>query len=216
MSHETAHGHAEPEGSRRYTAVAAIIHWLTVLAIFVLIGVGWKMVSIAEEMQNPLKMQLYNFHKSLGLTVLLLTLVRIVWRLGHKPPPLPDHMPAIQKLAAHGSHLGFYVLLIVLPLSGWIFTDSVGFPAPFWGLFEMPALYRWDETSKTVILFGFVRIRGVFADGVQAWHGMQATHRWIGYAMMALIVVHVGAALKHTFVDKDGLLLRMVPRFGGR
>lgn len=199
---------------RRYTAVAAVIHWLTVLAVFTLIGVGWKMVSIADEMENPLKMQLYNFHKSLGLTVLLLTLLRIAWRLGHKPPPLPAHMRPIERLAARLSHLGFYVLLVVLPLSGWIFTDSVGFPAPFWGLGEMPALYRWDEASKTATLFRVIPLRGVFADGVAAWKTMQASHRLIGYAMMALIVVHVAAALKHSFVDRDGLILRMVPRFG--
>jgi cytochrome b561 len=204
---------AEVSPDGRYTTVAAVIHWLTVLAIFVLIGVGWKMVSISAEMENPLKMRLYDFHKSLGLTVLLLTAIRIAWRLAHKPPPLPAHMTPIERLAAHLSHLGFYGFLIVLPLSGWIFTDSVGFAAPFWGI-EMPAIYVWDPETRTATLFGLLPLRGLFADGVQAWKAMQATHRLLGYAMMALIVVHIAAALKHTFVDKDGLLLRMVPRFG--
>jgi cytochrome b561 len=197
--------------SPRYTAVAAIIHWLIALAILVMIGVGWKMVGLEEH--DPLKMPLYNFHKSLGLSVLALTILRVIWRLGHKPPPLPSHMPAIQKFAAHASHAGLYVLLIALPLSGWIFTDSVGFPAPFWGLFEMPALYRWDEATRTVVLFGLIPIAG-FPDSTHAWHGMQRVHRWLGYALMALLALHVAAALKHTFVDRDGLLLRMVPRFG--
>jgi cytochrome b561 len=197
----------------RYTAVAAILHWLTVLAIFVLIAVGWWMTSIKDEAQHDFKMQLYTFHKSLGLTVLLLAVLRILWRLGHKPPPLPAHMPAIQKFAAEALHFGFYVMLIALPVSGWVFNDAVEFPLPFWGIGDLPDLYRWDDAAKTAIIFGFIPVRGVFADSVQAWQGMQAAHKWLGYLLMVMIVMHVGAALKHTFVDKDNLLLRMVPRF---
>jgi cytochrome b561 len=201
------------EPSYRYTAVAAILHWLTVLAIFVLIGMGWWMTRLGEP-QHDLKMALYTFHKSLGLTVLLLTVLRIVWRLTHKAPPLPAHMPVIQKAAAHLLHFGLYVMLLALPISGWVFNDAVQFPLPFWGIGDLPDLYRWDDATKTATIFGFIPIRGVFADSVQAWQGMQTAHRWLGYLLMAMIVAHVGAALKHTFVDKDNLLLRMVPRFG--
>ena len=140
-----------------------------------------------------------SLHRSLGMTILLLSLLRLGWRLTHKPPPLPPAMPGWEKLAARVSHAGFYVLLLVIPLVGWLIVSS----SPF-------------ADSVQTYLFGVVHWPHLpFFDGVAdrkaLSHNFAEVHEYLGFAMIGLIGLHVLAALKHHFVDDDSVLGHMIP-----
>ena len=129
-------------------------------------------------------------HKALGITVLALTIVRILWRLGHKPPPLPASTPAWQKLLSRIVHFLFYALLILLPLSGWVWMSAADRPIDFFGLATIPTIVAPNEGLADV---------------------MHDRHEVLGLAMLGLAVVHIVAALKHQFFDRNGLIGRMNP-----
>ena len=100
-----------------YTATAKLLHWLIALMIFGMLGFGFYMTGLDL---SPTKLELYSWHKWAGVTVFLLVLVRLAWRIGHRPPALPAHMPAIERLAAHAGHHLLYLLMLAIPLSGWL------------------------------------------------------------------------------------------------
>lgn len=170
----------------RYAPLAIALHWLMALAILGLIGVGTWMTGLKP---SPDKIAIYNWHKWVGLTVLALAAVRIVVRALHPPPPLPP-MPRWQAWAARTTHGGLYALMLAMPLTGWLQNSAAGFPLSWFGLFRVPALIPRDPAD-----FRF-------------W---QSVHEALAWAFVALILVHVGAALKHHCVDRDGLLARMLP-----
>lgn len=200
--------------SQRYTTVAIVLHWLIALSIIGLIIVGLWMSNAAEGLSDmapaerrafaPQLQTIFQLHKSLGLTVLALTLVRIVWRLTHRPPPLPA-MPGWQKAAALATHFGFYVLMLALPLSGWAYVSSgyneegEAFPVVtmWFGLFEVPHIPFIAEASD--------------AARIAIAETAYEAHELLAYGAIALILLHVGAALKHQFFDRDGTLSRMLP-----
>jgi cytochrome b561 len=199
----------------RYTSVAVILHWLIALSILGLIAAGWWMTQAAEGLRDlppaerramaPQVQAVYQMHKSMGLTVLILSLVRLGWRLANPPPPMPAAMPGWQKAAASLTHIGFYVLMIGLPLSGWAYVstgfteDGDPFPvATLWfGLFEVPHIpliaEAAEETRKALAAASF------------------QTHEALVYATVALLGLHIGAAIKHHVVGKDGVAARMIP-----
>jgi cytochrome b561 len=193
--------------AQRYTAVAVVLHWAIALSVLFMLPLGFAMHIRAEhgEASQPL-FAAYQLHKSIGLTILALTLVRLAWRLMHPPPPLPAHMPAWEKFAARATHWAFYALTIGLPLTGWLYvsagwsihTDtSLAVTTRWFGLFEMPPLFDLPRASADV--------RGDTAEAAFTAHWVLA------YVAIALAVLHVAAALKHHFFDRDETLAHMVP-----
>ncbi len=184
------HTHAQLESSR-YSTTAVWLHWLLALAIIGSLGVGLYMTSLPF---SPTRLKLFNWHKWAGMTILILSALRLLWRLTHRPPPdLP--MPAWQRLAAHGTHWALYVLFFAVPLVGWAYSSAAGFPIVLFGVLPLP---DWVPVNREL------------ADV------LKACHHYFAYAMAALIVAHIAAALKHHFVDRDGLLHRMRPRLNNR
>ena len=177
----------------RYHPVAMALHWIMALCIIFMIVLGLVMEDITPVAS---RFEWFQIHKSLGLTILLLSVLRLGWRLLHTAPPLPTHMSKLEKLAAHGGHWGLYVLMFAMPLSGWAMVSASGkYPTIFFGLFTVPHLPIPAEHAKT--------IGGIAHEG----HEITAVYLAIG-----LIVLHVLAALKHQFIDKDHLFARMMPR----
>lgn len=188
--------------SERYTSVAVALHWLiALLLIGQLIG-GFYMHDLPKE-RAELKFELYQWHKSFGVTILFLTLVRIAWRLTHRPPDLPAGMSAFEKIAARGVHLGFYALLLTMPLVGWAvvssspFADSV--QTYLFGVIHWPHLPFFESVAD----------RKAFS------HQIAEVHEYLAFGMIGLLGLHVAAALKHQFVNKDGVLGRMLPFLKG-
>ena len=134
---------------------------------------------------------LYFVHKSVGVTVLLLVLFRLAWRIRHPWPPLPDEMPSGQILLARVNHVLLYTMLIVMPVSGFVFTAAGGFPVPYLGLIELSGLLPKNK------------------DLSKAAEAVHLTAQWVIYALVAL---HVAGALYHLLVRKDGVFQRMLPR----
>lgn len=178
----------------RYSAVAIGLHWLIALMLIGLVVVGFVMGDL--ERSNPLKFQLYQLHKSFGITVLALSLLRLVWRLTHRTPPLPPESKRWEKALAHLTHFGFYALMIGLPLVGWlgVSTAPLKIPTVIFGLFTLPHL---------PFLQGIAGIS----------HDLFELHETLAYILIGLFLLHVGAALKHHFMLKNDIVLRMTPRF---
>ena len=173
--------------TQHYRAGAKWLHWLIALAVLGMLGVGLYMTGMRI---SPQKIQLYMTHKSIGLTVLALMLVRVVYRLKNPAPALPVDMPGWQKAASHISHVLLYLLLLVMPISGWLMNGASGFPMKYFGLVRVPDLVARNQ--ENLALF-------------------KAIHFYIAWTLIALIAVHVLAALKHHFIDRDSVLRRMLP-----
>ncbi|GAB4176456.1 MAG: cytochrome b [Thalassobaculales bacterium] len=170
----------------RYDPAVIALHWLTVLLVAAAAGLGLAMVPMEPSVE---KLQWYSWHKWVGTTVFGLTLLRLAWRwLVPAPPPLA--LPAWQRLAAAATHHLLYLLLLALPLTGWVMTSAYGFPVVYLGLWQIPDLVAPDNA-----------LGDRFA----------AIHRWLGYLMALLLALHAGAALKHHLMDRDATLARMVP-----
>ena len=179
----------------RYTATAKLLHWILALALIAAIGLGLYMVSLSF---SPQRLKLYNWHKWLGVSILALSLLRLGWRLANKPPALPAamaaKMPAWQHKAHHGTHHALYALFFLVPLLGWAYSSAAGFPIVFLGLLPLP---DWVPVSPALA------------------ETIKPLHQWSAYALAGLIVLHIAAALKHQLIDRDGLLLRMLPERRG-
>lgn len=170
----------------RYTRVAIWLHWLIATAVTTNIALAM----LSEGLPRATRTAAMNIHKPLGLVVLALSILLILWRIGHRAPPPPARTPAWQRPVSRIVHFLFYALLILLPLSGWIWFSAADRPIDFFGLFTVPALTGADEA---------------LADA------MHDRHETLGLAMLALVVLHVAAAFKHQFVDRTGLIGRMNP-----
>jgi len=170
----------------RYHPVSIALHWLLALMILGALGVGLYMVSLPF---SPTRLKLINWHKWLGMTILVLSAARLLWRLTHRPPADPP-MPAWQRTAAHGAHAALYLLFFAVPLVGWAYSSAAGFPIVWFGVLPLP---DWVSPSREL------------ADALKPWHG------WLAYTLAAVVALHVAAALKHHFINRDGLLNRMRP-----
>jgi cytochrome b561 len=171
----------------RYTPVAKALHWLMALLLFGLLALGFTMTDLPL---SPRKLQLYSWHKWAGVTVFLLVLVRLAWRATHRPPPLPDHMPKVMQFAAHGGHGLLYGLMIAIPLSGWLMSSAKGFQTVWFGVLPIPDLVNKNQELGNLL---------------------QTVHLSLNLLFVAVIVGHIGAALKHHFIDRDDVLTRMLP-----
>ena len=177
--------------SVRYTLPAIALHWLLAVGLIGLLAFGWYMVGLPF---SPAKLKYYNWHKWAGFTILLLSVLRLLWRLSHRPPELPARMtaamPRWQQTAHHGVHHLMYVLFFAVPLIGWAYSSASGYPLVWFGVWQLP---------------DFVPVSTELADAIKPWHRITA------YALAALIALHIAAALKHQLIDRDGLLRRMLP-----
>jgi cytochrome b561/polyisoprenoid-binding protein YceI len=193
--------------AQRYTSVAIVLHWGIAAAILFLFPLGLWMHERAEDGDISAEVfRAFQLHKSIGLTVLALSLVRLGWRLMNPPPPLPEHMPGWERLVSKTTHWVFYGLMIGIPLSGWLFVstgwslhDDAPLPVAthFFGLFQVPALFGLNQAD--------IELREDVAD--VAFNA----HAYLAFAAVGLAVLHVAAALKHHFFDKDEVLAHMIP-----
>ncbi len=174
-----------------YSRTAIALHWILAIALMAIFGVGLYMADLPF---SPQRLKLYNWHKWAGVTILLLSAVRVLWRLTHTPPALPVKvsatMPVWQQLAYHATHGALYALFFIVPLVGWAYTSAAGFPIVLFGVLPLPDFVTADKA---------------LAELIKPWHEITA------FAMAGLAALHIAAALKHHWVDRDGLLQRMVP-----
>lgn len=172
--------------SERYSRTAIVLHWLLALLIVGNFTLGWYMHDLPFSMA---RLKLFNWHKWAGVTILALSAARLLWRLTHRPPAdLP--MPTWQQRAAHAAHGALYILFFAVPLSGWAYSSAAGFPIVLFGVLPLP---------------DFVAADRAFSETIKPLHGALA------FTLATVVLLHIGAALKHHFVDRDGLLLRMLP-----
>ena len=170
----------------RYDTLQITLHWVTLILI---VWLAWLGLSMTDLPLSPDKVRTYALHKSLGLTVLGLTIIRLLWRgFARTPPAIPG--PRWQVLAAKAGHAGLYLLLIALPLSGWLYNSASNFPLQWFGQFNLPALVDADKATKA------------FA------HELHETLFWV---LMALVAVHALAALWHHYGQRNDTLRRMLP-----
>ena len=174
-------------------AVAIGLHWLLALAITATFGVGLYMHDLPF---SPLRLRLFNWHKWAGVTILLLSAARLLWRLAHRPPELPERvraaMPGWQRHAHRATNGLLYLLFFAVPLSGWAYTSAAGFPVVWFGALPLP---DWVPVNKAL------------ADAV-----LKPLHQTLAFALAALALLHVAAALKHQWIDRDGLFWRIWPQ----
>lgn len=175
----------------RYSTVAIVLHWLLGLSIFAMFAIGIYMSDLPF---SPLRLKLYNYHKWAGITFLILSVLRLLWRLVNRPPALPktiaQAMPSWQTKVYHATHYALYALFFAVPLIGWAYSSAAGFPIVLFGVLPLPDFMSVDKE---------------FAKQIKELHEISA------FALVGLALLHMGAAMKHHFIDKDGLVSRMLP-----
>lgn len=174
---------------QRYSRTAIFLHWLVALGLVGTFALGFYMEDLPL---SPNKLKLYSWHKWAGMTLFAIIVVRVAWRLSHQPPELPASTGPLAKLAAHAGHLLLYVLMLLIPLSGWLMSSAQGFPVVWFGVVPLPDLIPKDKALGDLL---------------------QTVHVVLNYTLLAAVVGHIAAALYHQHVKKDGLLQRMLPRF---
>jgi len=168
----------------RFGFMAILLHWIMAILIIALLILGLYMTTLPVGLQ---KLRLYGWHKELGVLALAFVIVRILWRISNITPKLD--LAKWEVIAARMTHFTFYLLMLALPLTGWMMSSAAGLPVSFFGLFVLPDLVSPNEALRIIF---------------------QETHEWLAYAMIALICLHVAAALKHHFINKDNILRRML------
>lgn len=174
---------------RAYGLVAQLFHWAIVVGIALQYTWAWR----ADQTDSiRTEYQLIVQHKSIGMTVLALAILRILWRLFNRPPALPDGMKRWERFAAAFTHWALYGAIMAMPITGWIYSSAAGYGAEFYGLLDIPDLVGTSEALESVF---------------------HEIHELLGIALLVLIGVHVAAALQHHFVKKDDVLKRMLPKW---
>ncbi|BBO19344.1 MAG: cytochrome b [Rhodocyclaceae bacterium] len=169
-----------------YGRTAIALHWLIALLIFCAFPLG---VYMHELPFSPGRLKLYSYHKWIGVTVFLLAIARVAWRIGHPAPP-PAGMPAWQRIASVATHHLLYVLILAVPVSGWLMSSAKGFQTVYLGMIPLPDLLAKDKELGDMLT---------------------TVHQILNFTMAALVITHVAAALKHYVVDRDEVLGRMIP-----
>ena len=181
----------------RYTRTAMVLHWLVAVLIVVNVLLGL----FADDLPDSVVRRAIDTHKSIGITVLGLALLRLLWRLAHRPPPLPASYARRERGLAHGAHIALYALIFALPISGWIhdsaYKNAAATPLLLFGVIPWPRL-GWIMAMPPAQKAAFH----------SQWF---AIHVWLGYALYALVALHVLGALKHQLFDRDKALARMLP-----
>lgn len=170
---------------QRYSGVAILFHWVVAALVIanLVIGVGHERIPALRAWMPA--------HKAIGVTVLALTLARVAWRLAHRPPALPATVPPVERRVAHAVHWTFYALLLLMPLSGWIMVSGPDHrrPLTWFGAFDIP----------------YLSLGATASDRAATAHGL------LGWLMLALVALHIAAALRHHFLLRDATLVRMAP-----
>ncbi len=175
---------------RNWGAVAKLFHWLMALLIVVNLGLGYWADSLDV---SPTKVEAFSWHKTIGLTVLLLAVLRLLWRFTNPTPRLPPAMAGWQRFLAHASHALWYLLMVAMPLSGWIIHSTTDPSLDLYGVFAVPDIVP----------------QGVDEARAERW--AKIAHYWMFVAICVLVAIHAAVALKHHFIDGDKVLLRMLP-----
>lgn len=170
-----------------YTRTAITLHWLVAILIVGTFGVGLYMHDLPL---SPMKLKIYSWHKWAGVTIFFLVVVRLAWRLGHRPPALPAGMPRWQQAVASGLHTLLYLFMAAIPVSGWLMSSAKGFQTVWFGVLPLPDLVGKDKELGDVL---------------------QTVHMGLNYGFALLVLIHVAAAIKHHLVDRDDTLVRMLP-----
>ncbi|MBN3752630.1 cytochrome b [Paraburkholderia sp. Tr-20389] len=185
----TSHAPSRSAGKpQRYSRTAIALHWLIALLMICGFYLGWIMTDIPGF--TPTKLKYVSWHKWIGVTVFALAVLRLIWRATHEAPSMPAAMPAWQKGAAHATHALLYVLMLAIPVTGYFFSSAAGVQVVYLGVLPLPTLIGPDQALKAVL---------------------RTAHIALNYTLLALFAMHVLAALKHQFVERDGLLARMIP-----
>lgn len=174
----------------RYTRTAIALHWLMAVLLFGAFPLG---VYMHELPLSPTKLQLYSYHKWIGITVLLAAAARLAWRMTH-PAPAMLGMPKWQVFLAHGIHQLLYLLLFAIPLSGWLMSSAMGFQTVYFGVLPLPDLVGKNKELGDLL---------------------KGLHEALNFTLLALVAAHVAGALKHHFVERDDTLRRMTFRYKG-
>ncbi|MDX7952393.1 cytochrome b [Lichenihabitans sp. Uapishka_5] len=177
-----------PASAGRYTAVAQVFHWLMAGLMFAVLPLAWVMINMPRTAET--REDVYTLHKSVGLTILALAVVRLAWRARHPAPPLPRSLSTWERVSSHVSHWLLYLILFGMPVSGYMISAAGGHPVTYFWLFTVPGLPRSDAVVQA----------GIWLHAV--------TGQWLVYA---LIVTHVLATAWHVAVRRDGILDRMMP-----
>jgi cytochrome b561 len=168
-----------------YTRTAVSLHWLIAALIICAFTFGWTMTDMDI---SPLKLKMFNWHKWVGITILALAMLRIVWRITHRAPAMVA-MPRWQRAAAHALHGVLYVLLLCMPLSGWIYSNATGYPIVYLSLWRLPDLVAKNKELAA------------------QW---KEVHETVGFVLLLCVIAHVLAALVHHFWHRDDTLRRML------
>lgn len=181
---------SSPQGASspalRYGGTAMAFHWILAILIMGTFFFGLYMTDLPF---SPARLKQFNWHKWAGITILALSALRLLWRLTHRPPALPP-MPAWQARASHALHGFLYVLFFATPLVGWAYSSATGFPVVYFGVLQLP-----DWVGKNAELADVLKL----------------VHHFLAYGLGTLVALHIAAALKHQWFDKDRLLDRMNP-----
>ena len=182
-------------GRTRYTSVAIALHWVIALGIVAMLAMGLAMTHV--KLTPFTQFKLYQLHKSIGITILLAAALRLLWRVTHRPPALPDGMPGWEKGAAEGTHLLLYGLMIGMPLVGWALVSAapLNIPTVLYGVIpwpHIPIFAQWHIKAQAAPVLARI-------------------HAYGGYALIGFLLLHAGAALRHHLVLRDDVLRRMIP-----
>lgn len=172
-------------GFNHFGVVAIFLHWIMAILLIALVGLGLYMVRIPISAE---KLKLYGWHKEFGILALMLVLVRLTWRLTNTTPSLMS-LPWWERYAARAAHWAFYVLMFLIPISGWLITSAAGLPVSFFGWFTLPNLVTANENQRLLFM---------------------EVHEWLAYALIVVFCMHVGGALKHYLINRDDIMQRMI------
>jgi cytochrome b561 len=175
----------------RYTPIALVLHWTMALVIIGLFCIGFYMADLPV---SPWRLKLYSWHKWAGVTAFLLVVLRLLWRAGHRPPEFPASMPQSMRTLAHAGHALLYLLMIAVPLSGWLMSSAKGFQTVYFGVLPIPNLIGKDKELGDLL---------------------KTVHGGLNLFFVVVVAGHFAVALKHHFVDRDDILTRMLPSRGG-
>ncbi len=170
----------------QFTVVSRILHWLTAILVFSGLLIGFFMVNSVADYETLLMI-----HKSIGATVLVVMVIRVINRIRHHPPALPDSVGRVERLIVFGSEMAMYALLLAQPLVGWAMVSAAGRP---------------------VVVFGSVHLPGIAPVNLTVFSALRETHSVLAYLLVAVIAAHVSAVLLHSIALGDGMLRRMTVR----
>src|SRR3984893_826820 len=177
----------DASATTRYTPVAQAFHWIIAALVVTQFTLAWMAYDLPLGLH---KLALLARHKSFGMTILMLAILRLLWRLMNRPPALPDHMSTLERKLARATHIAFYVLLFAMPMTGWLMSSAKNYSVSWFGLFTWPNLIGKNEAA-----FDFLR----------------STHDTLAAILLTIAILHILAALKHHFWNRDDVLLRMLP-----